>query len=157
MKVGIGYDMHQLVANCDFVIGGIKIDYHLGILGHSDGDVLTHAIINALLGAMGLGDIGQYFPSSDPKLKNISSLILLDQINDLLNKNAYQIINIDTIIICQKPKLSPYYKAIKKNLANTLKIDPKLINIKSTTTDNMGEIGANQAIASQAIALISKI
>ena len=157
MKVGIGYDMHQLVANRDFVIGGIKIDYHLGILGHSDGDVLTHAIINALLGAMGLGDIGQYFPSSDPKLKNISSLILLDQINDLLNENAYKIINIDTIIICQKPKLSPYYNLIRENLANVLKIDSQLINLKSTTTDNMGQIGANLAIASQAIALISKI
>ncbi len=156
MKIGIGYDVHQLVPNRKFIIGGIEIEYEKGILGHSDGDVLTHAIINALLGAMGLGDIGQYFPSSDIHYHNILSTNLLKEIKALLDQNQYQIVNIDTIIICQNPKLSPYYQSIKHNLAQVLNMPIADINIKSTTTDNLGVIGQGLGIAAQAITLLAK-
>ncbi len=156
MKIGIGYDVHQLVTNRKFIIGGIEIKYEKGLLGHSDGDVLTHAIINALLGAMGLGDIGQYFPSSDMRYHNMLSTNLLKEIKALLDQNQYQIVNIDTIIICQNPKLSPYYQSIKHNLAQVLNMPITDINIKSTTTDNLGVIGQGLGIAAQAITLLAK-
>lgn len=155
MRVGIGYDVHTLVEKRELIIGGVKIEHTLGLLGHSDADVLTHAIMDSLLGAAGLGDIGKHFPDSDPKYSGISSLVLLTNVGKLLKDEGFQIINIDSIIIAQKPKMAPYIETMKKNIANALNINTNQINIKATTEEGLGFTGSEQGISAQSICLLN--
>lgn len=155
MRIGMGYDVHKLVEGRKLIIGGIEIPHHLGLLGHSDADVLLHAIMDSLLGAAALGDIGKHFPDTDPKYKGISSLELLSYVRDLLKQNSYSIVNIDATIIAQKPKMAPYIPAMIRNISSTLNIDGNQINIKATTEEGLGFTGKEQGISSQSICLIT--
>jgi len=155
MRIGIGYDAHKLAPGRKLILGGVEVPYHLGLLGHSDADVLTHAIIDALLGAAKLGDIGRIFPDTDNRYRDISSTILLQQTAQMLHNKDYNIINIDATVIAQNPKLAPYIPKIETTLANCLKIDPSCISVKATTEENLGFTGAGQGMAAQAICLIS--
>lgn len=154
MRIGIGYDTHKLVKNRELIIGGVAIPYEKGLLGHSDADVLVHAIIDSLLGAMALGDIGIHFPDNDSKYKDISSIKLLTHVKKLLMVNNYTIENIDTIIAAEKPKLSPYINEMRQNIASSLDIKVEQINIKATTTEGLGFIGKNLGISSYSISLL---
>ncbi len=157
MKVGLGFDIHPLVTNRKLIIGGVKIKYEKGLLGHSDADVLTHAIMDALLGAVALGDIGRLFPASDEKYKNISSLILLDKVVFLLEERGFKVENVDAIVICQEPKLLPYLENMTKNLASHLKIDLKNINVKVKSAEGIGNLGKGDAILALAVTMISPL
>jgi 2-C-methyl-D-erythritol 2,4-cyclodiphosphate synthase len=157
MKVGIGYDVHRLVENKPLIIGGVKIPYTKGLLGHSDADVLIHAIMDSLLGAMCLGDIGKLFPDTSDKYKNISSIKLLSHVGTLLVKHSYEIGNIDSIIIAQEPKLSPYIPKMRQIISSVLKTDINSISIKATTEEGLGFTGTKQGIASQSICLLNNI
>lgn len=154
MRVGIGYDVHKLVENRKLILGGIEIEYSKGLLGHSDADVLIHAIIDSILGAAGLGDIGKLFPDNDDKYKGISSLKLLSEVNTIIKNKGYRIGNIDSTIIAQKPKLSPYIEDIKKSLCTVLDIDLENINVKATTEEGLGFTGSGEGISSQSICLL---
>ena len=154
MRIGHGYDVHRLVEGRDLILGGVKIDYEKGLLGHSDADVLLHAVCDALLGAAGLGDIGRHFPDTDPKYKGISSIYLLECVARLLKEKGYRIENIDCTIITQAPKMSPHIMKMRDNIAKTLCIDPDLVNVKATTEERLGFTGSGEGIAAQAIALI---
>ena len=154
MRIGHGYDVHRLVFNRKLILGGVNIEYDKGLLGHSDADVLTHAIADSLLGAAALGDIGKLFPDNDPKFKNADSLILLSQVCDLLYKNGYKIINIDSTIIAQNPKLSPYIENMRANLANVCSIDLDRISVKATTEEKLGFTGSGEGISAHAVCLI---
>lgn len=156
MRIGQGYDVHRLVVGRPLILGGLHIPFEFGLDGHSDADVLTHAIINALLGGAGLGDIGRYFPPSDPTYKGISSLAMLGQVNQLLQSNGWQIQNIDATIVAQRPKLSPYAAQMRQLLAATLDIATDQINLKATTTEKLGFVGREEGLEAQAIALISQ-
>lgn len=156
MRVGLGYDVHKLVEGRDLILGGVKIPFELGLLGHSDADVLIHAIMDALLGAAGLGDIGKHFPDTDPQYKGISSIVLLRQVGSLLEENMFIINNIDATVIAQKPKLRPYMDAMEANIAEALGIDRDQINLKATTEEGLGFTGAMQGISSQAICSLTK-
>lgn len=151
-RIGHGYDVHQLAEERDLILGGVKVPSAKGCIAHSDGDVLIHAICDALLGAASLGDIGRHFPDSDPQYKNISSVVLLEQVVELLNQNKYKINNIDSTIAVQKPKLAPYIEQIKTSLAEILKT--KAVSVKATTTEKLGFVGAEQGISAYAVALI---
>jgi 2-C-methyl-D-erythritol 2,4-cyclodiphosphate synthase len=155
MKIGHGFDVHRLVKGRDCIIGGVKIPYHLGLDGHSDADVLIHAVCDALIGAMGLGDIGHFFPDNDPQYKNINSRDLLSQVNKFLHEEKFKIINIDATIICEEPKIFPHIEAMKKNLSQDLNCESSLINIKATTTEKMGSIGRGEGIAAEVVCLIN--
>lgn len=150
MRVGIGYDVHRLVENRKLILGGVDIPYEKGLLGHSDADVLLHAIMDALLGAAALGDIGRHFPDHDPSYKDISSLFLLEKTSALLEENLYIINNIDATIIAQQPKLADYIPTMVENIARALKLEPDQINIKATTEEGLGFSGAGLGIAAQA-------
>ncbi|MCP3660488.1 MAG: 2-C-methyl-D-erythritol 2,4-cyclodiphosphate synthase [Bacteroidetes bacterium] len=154
MRVGIGYDIHRLVKERALILGGIKLPFHLGLLGHSDADVLVHAIMDAMLGAAGLQDIGYYFSDNDPQFKNADSLNLLKKVANLIKEKNYKIINIDSIIIAERPKIAPNIPAMKKKLANILNITTDLIGIKATTNEGLGEIGTGAAIAAKAVVLL---
>lgn len=154
MRVGIGYDIHRLKKGYDLILGGVNISYDKGLVGHSDADVLTHALIDALLGAASLGDIGSYFPDDDPAYKDISSLILLEKTVDLLQDKNYNINNIDLIIIAENPKLSPYNQEIIEKIIDVLQIKKDKINLKATTAEGLGFIGKGQGIAAKAIVSI---
>ena len=154
MRIGSGYDVHKLVEGRKLILGGVQIDFDKGLLGHSDADVLTHAIMDALLGAAGMGDIGKHFPDNDDNYKDISSMKLLYQVLYLLKKQNYSIINIDATIIAQKPKLSAYMDAMKKNIADVLEINESQVNIKATTEEGLGFTGAGLGIAVNAVCLI---
>ncbi|HLV10679.1 MAG TPA: 2-C-methyl-D-erythritol 2,4-cyclodiphosphate synthase [Halanaerobiales bacterium] len=156
MKIGIGFDVHPLVEGENLIIGGVHIPYKYGLKGHSDADVLTHALMDALLGAMGKGDIGQLFPDTDEVYRDINSLLLLEKVYTFLRKGNYRINNIDLIIISEEPKISPYYLLIKKNYQRVLKLKEEYINIKATTTESMGFIGRGEGVAAQAIVLIKE-
>lgn len=156
MKVGIGYDIHRLARGRKLILGGVEIKSSKGLLGHSDGDVLTHAIIDAILGALGKGDIGLHFPDTNPEYKDISSLILLKETMKILTKSKYRINNLDTIIIAESPKITPDAERIKEKLAPLLKINKKLINIKAKTNEGIGEVGKGKAIAAFAMVSIRK-
>ena len=145
--VGIGYDIHKLAKGESLILGGIKIESEIGTVAHSDGDVLIHSIIDALLGAASLGDIGDYFPDTSPKYKNIDSTELLLTVKEMLDKNGYSIVNIDATVVLEKPKLSDYKLTIKNNLAKILDISEKQINIKATTNEKLDSIGNSEAIA----------
>lgn len=155
-KVGIGYDIHRLVEQRKLMLGGVEIPYVKGLLGHSDGDSVLHAICDAILGAMAKGDIGEHFPVTDPKYDNISSIELLKKVDELAKQNNYQIENIDTAIIAEEPILGPFKKHMVKKIAETLKIDEEKINIKATTNEGLDSIGKCEAIAAYAAVLLSK-
>lgn len=156
MRVGTGYDVHRLCDDREMVIGGVKIDYEKGLLGHSDADVLLHAISDALLGAAALGDIGKHFPDTDDKYKGISSLILLKEVGNMLTDHGFYINNIDATIIAQAPKMRPYIDEMRENIANTLQLDISQINVKATTEEGLGFTGSKEGIAAQAVCLISE-
>jgi len=154
MRIGIGYDVHRLVEKRPLILGGVEIEYELGLLGHSDADVLVHTIMDALLGAAGLGDIGKHFPDTDPRYKGISSLKLLAHVRDSIDQAGFKIGNIDSVVICQRPKLKDYIPTMKKNIAEVLGLDEALINVKATTTEKLGFAGRGEGIASEAVALL---
>jgi len=154
-RIGHGYDVHRLDEKRELFLGGVKIPASKGCVAHSDGDVLIHAICDALLGAANLGDIGKHFPDDDPQYKNISSTILLNKVLEILNDNKFAINNIDSTICLQKPKISPFIESIQSNLANILKIET--VSVKATTTENLGFIGKEEGIAAYAVALIRKV
>lgn len=155
MRIGIGYDVHKLAPDLPLVIGGITIPHHKGFVAHSDGDVLIHAICDALLGALALGDIGQHFPDNDNTYKNIDSKILLKQVKELISGKGYRIINIDSVIMAQKPKLMPHLPNMRQTLADVLAIELEQISIKATTTEKLGFTGREEGIASEAVVLLS--
>ncbi len=154
MRVGMGYDVHRLVEGRKLIIGGVEIEYEKGLLGHSDADVLLHAICDALLGAAALGDIGKHFPDNDPAYEGISSLLLLKKVGELLGENLYFIENIDATIIAQTPKMRPYIDDMRQNIANALDIDISQVNVKATTEEGLGFTGLGEGISSQAICMI---
>lgn len=157
MRVGMGYDVHKLVEGRDLIMGGVKIPHTLGLLGHSDADVLLHAIMDALLGAAALGDIGKHFPDTDPQYKGASSVMLLEHVGKLIAEKGFVIENIDATIIAQKPKMRPHIEEMEKNIANALKIDVSQINVKATTEEGLGFTGTEEGISSQAICALSTI
>ena len=154
MRIGMGYDVHRLEENRDLIIGGVKIEYEKGLLGHSDADVLTHAIMDAILGAAGEGDIGLHFPDTSGEFKDISSIILLKRVKDIIDKKGFSIGNIDATIIAQAPKMRPHIDAMRKNIADALRVDISQINIKATTEEHLGFTGRGEGIASEAICLL---
>ena len=157
MRIGQGYDVHKLVEGRDLIIGGVKIPHTLGLLGHSDADVLLHAIMDALLGAAALGDIGKHFPDTDPQYKGISSVKLLEHVAKLIAEKGYVVENIDATIIAQKPKMRPYITEMEQNIAKALGIDESQINVKATTEEGLGFTGTEQGISSQAICALTTI
>ena len=156
MRIGMGYDVHKLVENRDLILGGVKIPYSLGLLGHSDADVLLHAIMDSLLGAAALGDIGKHFPDSDDRYKGISSIELLKYVSSLLKENDWLIENIDSTIIAQKPKMAPHIENMRKNISEALNINIDQINVKATTEEGLGFTGEGKGISSQSICLLTK-
>ncbi len=157
MRIGLGYDIHSLALERKLFIGGVEIPYIKGLLGHSDADVLLHALIDALLGAISEGDIGEHFPDTDPKYQGISSTELLGLVLKLVSKKGYSICNIDTVIIAQEPGMLPFKKSIKENLAKIIQIDKDCVSIKAKTNEGMGEVGRKEAIACYAVALLRRV
>ena len=157
MRVGMGYDVHKLVENRKLILGGVEIPYEKGLLGHSDADVLLHAIMDALLGAAALGDIGKHFPDTDLKYKGISSVRLLEHVAGLLEEHKYIVENIDATIIAQRPKMRPYIENMRENIAEALHIELEQVNVKATTEEGLGFTGEGEGISSQAICLLEKV
>ena len=157
MRIGMGYDVHKLVENRPLIIGGVEIPYHLGLLGHSDADVLLHAVMDALLGAAALGDIGKHFPDTDEAYKGISSMVLLEKVGELLEEKMFLIDNIDATIIAQAPKMRPYIDTMRENIAKALKIDIDQVNVKATTEEGLGFTGSGEGISSHAICLLETV
>lgn len=155
MRVGIGYDVHRLIENRRLVLGGVEIPYHLGLLGHSDADVLTHAIIDAILGAAALGDIGTHFPDTDVRYKGMDSFVFLRDTVSKVTECGYRIENIDSTVIAQRPKLAPYISEMRQRLAKTLEIAVGQVNVKATTAEELGVVGEGKAIVAHAIAALS--
>ncbi len=155
MRIGMGYDVHKLVEGRDLIMGGVKIPYEKGLLGHSDADVLLHAIMDALLGAAALGDIGKHFPDTDPAYKGASSIELLKRVGELLEENCFLIENIDATIIAQAPKMRPHIDAMRENIAQALKIEIEQVNVKATTEEGLGFTGSGAGISSQAICMLT--
>ena len=155
MRIGMGYDVHKLVEGRDLIIGGVKIPYEKGLLGHSDADVLLHAIMDAILGAAALGDIGKHFPDTDPKYKGADSIMLLKEVADLIDKEHYVIENIDATIIAQAPKMRPFIDEMRINIAQALRISLSQVNVKATTEEGLGFTGSGEGISSQAICLLT--
>lgn len=156
MRVGLGYDVHRLTEDRELILGGVKIPWEKGLLGHSDADVLVHAVMDALLGAAALGDIGQHFPDTDPEYKGISSIRLLVHVAELLRERGFQVGNIDGVIIAQRPKMAPHIPMMRKNIADALGISQDRINIKATTEEKLGFTGREEGIASQAVCLLEE-
>jgi len=154
-RVGIGYDSHRLVPGRRLILGGVEIDHELGLDGHSDADVLTHVVMDALLGAAGLGDIGMHFPDTDPAWRGADSIELLEHVVGLVRKAGYEIVNVDSTVIAQAPKLGPHRDAMRESLAAAMKIDIANINVKFTTAEKMGALGRGEGIAAQAVASVS--
>ena len=156
IRVGHGYDVHRLVEGRNLVLGGVIIPFEKGLLGHSDADVLTHAIMDAILGAVGGGDIGKHFPDNDERYKGISSLVLLSHVGDMIEEQNYAISNIDATLIIQRPKISPYIDEMKINLSKILKIDSGRINIKATTEEYLGFTGREEGVGAHAVVIVKK-
>lgn len=154
MRIGIGYDIHPLGKGRKLILGGIEIPHTQGLVGHSDADALVHAVCDALLGAMGEGDLGRHYPSSDPKFKNISSLVLLEEVSGLLANKGYRLVNVDTVIIAQAPRLGPHLAAMAARMAEVLKVDRAMVNVKVKSGEHLDAIGREEAIAAQAVCLI---
>ena len=156
MRIGIGYDVHQLTPDRPLWLGGVLIPHHLGLLGHSDADVLIHAICDALLGAAALGDIGKHFPDKDPQYKGIDSKILLHRCGELLQREGYTIANIDSIVVAQQPKIAPHIPAMRQTIADTLGINVKQVSVKATTTEHLGFEGREEGISAHAAVLLNQ-
>ncbi len=154
MRIGMGYDVHRLVAGRKLVLGGVTIPFDKGLLGHSDADVLVHAVCDALLGAAGLGDIGLHFPDTDPEYKDVSSIKILAKTYELINGKGFTIMNLDSTIFADAPKLSPYRDAMQKNIARTIEIEQDRLNVKATTFEGLGMIGKGEGIGAMCVALI---
>ena len=154
MRIGIGYDVHRLIEGRKLVLGGVAIPFEKGLLGHSDADVLVHAVCDALLGAAGLGDIGMHFPDTDPEYKDISSIKILDKTYELVNSKNFKIANIDSTIFADAPKLLSYKEAMEKNIARSIEIEPECVNVKATTFEGLGMIGKGEGIGAMCIVLI---
>lgn len=157
MRVGMGYDVHKLTEGRKLILGGVEIPYEKGLLGHSDADVLLHAIMDALLGAASLGDIGKHFPDTDPAYKGISSVKLLTHVMELLRQHHFAVGNVDAVIIAQKPKMAPHIPQMRKNLVQAMGVEEDRINIKATTEEGLGFTGRGEGIASQAICLLEEV
>lgn len=157
MRIGMGYDVHKLAESRDLILGGVKIPYEKGLLGHSDADVLIHAVMDALLGAAALGDIGKHFPDTDSAYKGISSIKLLEHVGKLIEEKLYVIGNIDATIIAQKPRMAPYIEQMRENIASALKIHVNQVNVKATTEEGLGFTGTGEGISSQAIAALDTV
>lgn len=155
MRIGTGYDVHRLADDRELILGGVKIPYEKGLLGHSDADVLLHAVMDALLGAAALGDIGMHFPDSDPAYKGISSLVLLKKAGELLKENGFFIENVDSTIIAQAPKMRPYIDTMRGNIADALGMDMEHVSVKATTEEGLGFTGAGEGISAQAVCLLT--
>ena len=155
MRIGMGYDVHRLVEGRELIMGGVKIPYERGLLGHSDADVLLHAISDALLGAAALGDIGKHFPDSDPAYKGISSLLLLEKVGQLLAESGFLIENIDSTIIAQAPKMRPHIDQMRENIAKALDIEASQVNVKATTEEGLGFTGSGEGISAQAVCILT--
>ncbi|MDK2821557.1 MAG: 2-C-methyl-D-erythritol 2,4-cyclodiphosphate synthase [Clostridia bacterium] len=154
MRIGYGYDVHRLVPDRKFVLGGVTIPYSLGLEGHSDADVLLHALADALLGALALGDIGQHFPPSNPKYKDADSMELLKEVYQMVKKKGFKLGNADTVIIAQKPRLVPYIDKMRERISTEIQVDKDQISIKATTTEGLGFTGRQEGIAAQAVVLL---
>ena len=155
MRIGNGYDVHRLVSGRPLILGGVRVPHPLGLAGHSDADVLIHAVTDALLGAAALGDIGRHFPDTDPSYKGISSIILLEKVGALIKQNGYEINNIDSIIAAQKPKLMDFQPQMRENIAGALGLMPQCVSVKATTTEHLGFEGREEGISSYAVCLLS--
>ncbi|NJO43591.1 MAG: 2-C-methyl-D-erythritol 2,4-cyclodiphosphate synthase [Cyanobacteria bacterium RU_5_0] len=156
LRIGNGYDIHRLVSDRPLILGGIQIAHGLGLLGHSDADVLTHAIMDAMLGALSLGDIGHYFPPSDPQWAGADSLKLLAQVNELILSKGWKINNLDSVIVAERPKLKPHLQAMRDRLATVLQLTADQISIKATTNEKLGPVGREEGIAAYAVTLLVK-
>ncbi len=157
MRIGNGYDVHRLTEGRKLILGGVEIPYEKGLLGHSDADVLVHAVMDSILGALSKGDIGKLFPDSSAEFKDISSILLLKKVNEVLKKENYAIINIDSIVVAQAPKLAPYINLMRKNIADALETDVENVSVKATTTEKLGFEGRGEGISSYAVCLLEKI
>lgn len=157
MRIGQGYDVHRLVPDRKLILGGVEIPYEKGLLGHSDADVIVHAVMDALLGAAGLWDIGHAFPDDDPETEGISSLVLLGRVRDMLAQRGFRVVNVDGTIIAQRPKLSPHIPDMRKNIAAVLEIGEDRINLKATTEEGLGFTGTGEGMAAHAVALLEQI
>lgn len=157
MRIGSGYDVHRLVEDRDLIVGGVKIEHELGLLGHSDADVLLHAISDALLGACALGDIGKHFPDTDEKYKGISSIVLLEEVRKKIMEEGYVVGNVDATIIAQRPKFRPYIDEMRQNVADALQVPIDVINIKATTEEGLGFTGKEEGIAANAVCIVESI
>ena len=156
LRIGNGYDVHKLVEGRTLILGGVEIPHTKGVLGHSDGDVLIHAIMDAMLGALALGDIGQHFPDTDMKYENIDSTILLTRVKELIAERGYRVINLDSIIVLQKPKVKPYIEAMRKRVAEILEIDIEHVSVKATTEEKLGFTGDESGVKSYCVVLLEK-
>ncbi len=156
-RIGHGYDVHRLVTERKLILGGVEVPYEFGLLGHSDADVLTHAVMDALLGAAALGDIGKHFPDTDPAYKGADSLKLLDHVMELLAQNGWRVGNVDATIVAQRPKLAAFLPGMKENLATRMKVDPRQVNVKATTEEKLGFTGSGEGMAVHAVALLEKV
>lgn len=157
IKVGIGYDVHALVEDRPLILGGVEIPYERGLLGHSDADVLIHAIMDSLLGALALGDIGGHFPDHDPRYRGISSLTLLEHVMELIESQGYRVGNMDSIILAERPKLAPFISKMRYNLSRAMKVEESCVSVKATTTERLGFVGREEGIGAQAIVSIEKV
>jgi len=157
MRIGHGYDVHKLVPGRDLILGGVKLEHALGLLGHSDADVLAHAVMDALLGAAALGDIGQLFPDNDPQYAGADSLALLEQVAARLHEAGYRVGNVDATVIAQRPKLAPHISRIRENLARAMGVDPGRVSVKATTEERLGFTGREEGIAAHAVALLEEL
>ena len=155
MRIGTGYDVHRLVKDRDLILGGVKIDHEYGLLGHSDADVLVHAIMDALLGAAALGDIGKHFPDTEKAYRGISSIALLEHVAGLLKENGYSVGNVDSVIIAQSPKMAPHIENMRENIARALSIELNQISVKATTEEGLGFTGAGEGISSHAVCILN--
>ena len=156
IRIGNGYDIHRLVEGRPLILGGVEIKHTLGLLGHSDADVLTHAIMDAMLGALSLGDIGKYFPPSDEKWAGADSLVLLEQVNQMVQQRGWKIANIDSVVVAERPKLKPHIAAMRDRISSVLKIQPDQVGIKATTNEKLGPVGREEGIAAYAVTLMQQ-
>ncbi len=156
LRIGNGYDVHKLVEGRKLILGGVEIPHTKGVLGHSDGDVLIHAIMDAMLGALALGDIGQHFPDTDMKYENIDSTILLRRVKELIQEKGYKVVNLDSIIVLQKPKVKPYIEAMRKRVAEVLEIEVEQVSVKATTEEKLGFTGDESGVKSYCVVLLEK-
>ena len=157
LRIGHGYDVHRLVEGRRLILGGVEVPHTLGLLGHSDADVLTHAVMDALLGAAGLGDIGRHFPDTDPAYAGADSLKLLDYVVELLEAQGWKVGNVDATILAQRPKLAPHLEQMREILAARMKVEPEQVNVKATTEEKLGFTGAEEGIASHAVCLLERV